>query len=37
MTKSTTTYWNVLSSQAQECWAPVKGLEGVAEELTLEY
>lgn len=35
MTKSTTTYWNVLSYQAQERWAPVKGLEGMAEELTL--
>jgi len=35
MTKSTVTYWNVLSSQAQESWAPVKGLEGMAEELTL--
>ncbi len=35
MTKSTATYWNVLSSQAQERWAPVKGLEGIAEELTL--
>jgi len=35
MTKSTTPYWNVLSSQAQERWAPVKGLEGIAEELTL--
>lgn len=35
MTKSTATYWNALSSQAQERWAPVKGLEGMAEELTL--
>lgn len=35
MTKSTTTYWNVFSPTAQECWLPVKGLEGMAEELTL--
>lgn len=35
MTKSTITYWNVLTSQARECWTPVKGLEGMAEELTL--
>ncbi|MHB1015772.1 MAG: cupin domain-containing protein [Desulfurivibrionaceae bacterium] len=35
MTKSTTTYWNVLTSQARESWAPVKGLEGMAEDLTL--
>lgn len=35
MTKSTATYWNVLGPQALERWAPVKGLEGIAEELTL--
>ncbi|MFA6312973.1 MAG: cupin domain-containing protein [Sterolibacterium sp.] len=35
MTKSTATYWNALGSQARERWAPVKGLEGMAEELTL--
>lgn len=35
MTKSTATYWNVLSPQAQERWASVRGLEGIAEELTL--
>ncbi len=35
MTKSTTTYWNALNSQAREHWVPVKGLEGIAEELTL--
>lgn len=35
MTKTTATYWNVLSSQARERWAPVKGLEGIAEELML--
>ncbi len=37
MTKSTATYWNTLNSQAQERWAPVKGLEGMAEELTLSF
>jgi hypothetical protein len=35
MTKSTATYWNVLSAQAQERWTSVNGLEGMAEELTL--
>ena len=35
MTKSTANYWNALSSQARERWAPIKGLEGMAEELTL--
>ena len=35
MAKSTATYWNVFGSQAQERWVPVKGLEGMAEELTL--
>lgn len=35
MTKSIATYWNVLSPQAQERWAPIQGLEGMAEELTL--
>lgn len=35
MTKSTAIYWNVLSPHAQERWAPVGGLEGIAEELTL--
>jgi len=35
MTKTTTTYWNTLCSQAQERWSPVKGLEGSVEELTL--
>lgn len=33
--KSTATYWNVLSLQAQDRWTPIKGLEGMAEELTL--
>jgi len=32
MPKSTSTYWNTLSS---ERWTSIKGLEGMAEELTL--
>jgi hypothetical protein len=35
MTKSTATYWNALSPESKECWTPIKGLEGMAEELTL--
>lgn len=35
MTKSTSTYWNTLSSENRERWTPIKGLEGVAEELIL--
>lgn len=35
MGKSTVTYWNPLNPENQERWAPIKGLEGVAEELTL--
>ncbi|ALA58738.1 cupin domain-containing protein [Nitrospira moscoviensis] len=35
MGKSTATYWNPLNPENQERWAPIKGLEGVAEELTL--
>jgi len=35
MTKSTVTYWNALDPQAQKHWMPVKGLEGMVEELTL--
>ena len=35
MTKSTTTYWNVLSPESRERWASIKGMEGMAEELTL--
>lgn len=35
MTKSISSYWNVFSAQAQQHWSPVKGLEGIAEELTL--
>jgi hypothetical protein len=35
MTKSTSTYWNTLNSESRECWTSIKGLEGMAEELTL--
>lgn len=35
MTKSTSIYWNTLSPENKEYWTPVKGMEGMAEELTL--
>ena len=35
MAKTTVTYWNPLSSENSNKWQPVKGLEGMAEELTL--
>ena len=35
MAKTTHTYWNSLQSQNDKHWQPVKGLEGIAEELTL--
>lgn len=35
MPKSAATYWNPLSPDTREQWKPVKGLEGIAEELTL--
>lgn len=35
MAKSTTTYWNAFNAEAQKDWVPIKGLEGMAEELTL--
>lgn len=35
MTKSTTTYWNPLAPDQRSCWTAVKGLEGIAEEVTL--
>lgn len=35
MAKSTVTYWNPLTPEEQKRWAPVKGMEGMAEELTL--
>ena len=33
--KSTATYWNALAPEHQKRWTPIKGLEGMAEELTL--
>ncbi len=35
MTKSNKTYWNQLIAENQKKWQPIKGLEQVAEELTL--
>ncbi len=35
MPKSATTYWNPLRPENRERWAPIHGLEGMAEELTL--
>ena len=35
MTKSVTTYWNVLSPENRQHWTPIEGLQGMAEELTL--
>ena len=35
MAKTTTTYWNPLSSVNKEKWQSIDGLEGMAEELTL--
>lgn len=35
MSKSTATYWNTLGPQNAAQWTPVKGIEGIAEELTL--
>ncbi len=35
MAKSTATYWNALIPESRSKWTPIKGLEGVAEELTL--
>lgn len=35
MSKSVATYWNTLSPESRARWTPVKGLEGMAEELTL--
>jgi hypothetical protein len=35
MTKSTTTYWNTLASENQGRWSSIKGMEGIAEEVTL--
>ena len=35
MPKSTTTYWNALNPENKGKWIPIKGLEGMLEELTL--
>jgi hypothetical protein len=35
MAKTTTTYWNTMKAESAERWQPVKGLEGIADELTL--
>ncbi|MCC7413174.1 MAG: cupin domain-containing protein [Gammaproteobacteria bacterium] len=35
MPKSTVTYWNPLAGASRDRWTPVRGLEGMAEELTL--
>ena len=35
MGKTTETYWNPLAPEGRPRWTPVKGLEGVAEEVTL--
>lgn len=35
VTKSTVTYWNPLRAGAAGHWQPVRGLEGMADELTL--
>lgn len=35
MPKTTETYWNTLSPKNAQRWQPVKGMEGMVEELTL--
>lgn len=35
MAKTTATYWNPLKAEQGHRWSPVKGLEGMAEEITL--
>ncbi len=35
MSKSTATYWNVLSPDHRDRWQAIRGMEGMAEELTL--
>ncbi|TKB63533.1 MAG: hypothetical protein E8D48_04510 [Nitrospira sp.] len=35
MSKSTTTYWNPLVPDQRIHWTPIKGLEGMVEEITL--
>jgi hypothetical protein len=34
MPKTIATYWNPLGSASSQRWKPVRGLEGIAEELT---
>jgi hypothetical protein len=35
MAKTTTSYWNPLSSEARGRWEPVEGLAGIAEGITV--
>ena len=35
MSKTTKTYWNPLQKESNHLWSPIKGMEEVAEELTL--
>ena len=35
MAKTTETYWNPLQPNNHQRWSPIKGMEGVAEQLTL--
>lgn len=35
MSKSTATYWNILSSSRSERWEPIEGSDGMLEQLTL--
>jgi len=35
MPKSTASYWNTLQTSNQSKWTPIKGMETMAEELTL--
>ncbi len=35
MAKTTATYWNALLPENRSAWSPVRGLDGIAEEITL--
>jgi hypothetical protein len=35
MAKTLATYWNPLAPENKGRWTPIRGLEGMAEELTL--
>jgi hypothetical protein len=35
MAKTTTKYWNALGPDSKQMWKPIRGLEDIAEELTL--